>query len=84
MELDAFRESGDFFAGLTAFYRDIAGKVVAALDRVRMEKSWLKKANLSVVLENTVKSIGGADGNIFSAGELNRLIRKKENNGLYQ
>ncbi len=78
------RESGDFFAGLTAFYRDIAGKVVAALDRVRMEKSWLKKANLSVVLENTVKSIGGADGNIFSAGELNRLIRKKENSGLYQ
>ena len=68
---------------LGAYYNTIAEKVVSELDKVTARSSWLNKADVDLALLNAVKSIGGGDGELFSAEEILNIIRRKHSSGLY-
>lgn len=70
-------------ARLSAYYRLIAEKIVEALDSLISERGWLKKEDINAVLRNTVKSISGGDGTIFSEEEMFNIVRRKSSSGLY-
>lgn len=66
---------------LKEFYNSIAQDVCDALEAVTVEKSWLTQAELSHSLSMAQKSIGAE---IFSAFEMEQLVRKKLDSNLYR
>ena len=68
---------------LSAYYDNIANSVVAELDKVTAQSGWLKKADVDLALLNAVKSIGGGEGELFSAEEILNIIHRKHSSGLY-
>ena len=70
-------------AMLKAFYESIAGEVVAALDRMIGQKSWLKSEDVLRQYQTAVQSIGGSMAQRLTPEKLQDLSRRKINNGIY-
>ena len=76
-------EPGGIAARLEKFYSFIASGVVASLDKVVAEKSWLSAEQLFLQYCMAVKSIGGTLGSILSEDKLKRMAEDKISAGLH-
>ena len=70
-------------AMLKAFYESIAGEVIAALDRMVAQKSWLKSEDVLRQYQTAVQSIGGSMAQRLTAEKLQELADRKIANGIH-
>ena len=68
---------------LENFYREIASKITAELDKVTAEKSWLTAGELLSQYERAVKSVGGTLERKLSGETLEKLVSSKLATGLF-
>ena len=68
---------------LNAFYDSIAAKIIAELDDVVKERSWLGQAELFTQYKMAVKSIGGTMPERLDDTALQSIIKGKIESGLY-
>ena len=68
---------------LDLYYRTIAEKVIAALDRTVAQKSWMSPDEVLPQYKTTLKSIGGVSGNALNENELQNIVAEKISAGVY-
>ena len=68
---------------LDLYYRTIAEKVIAALDRTVSQKSWMSSDEVLPQYKTTLKSIGGVSGNALNENELQNIVAEKISAGVY-
>ena len=68
---------------LALYYRTIAEKVIAALDRTGAQKSWMSSDEVLPQYKTTLKSIGGVSGNALNENELQNIVAEKISAGIY-
>ena len=78
-----FQDLGLSEAMLKAFYESIAGEVIAALDRIVAQKSWLKSEDVLRQYQTAVQSIGGSMAQRLTAEKLQELANRKIANGIH-
>jgi len=69
---------------LQMYYQSIALKVVAALNKVTAQESWLKASELEEQYIKTFQSIGGTLQEKFPPEQLKKLLETKKQNSLYK
>lgn len=68
---------------ITEFYSSIANEVVAALNKVVSQKSWLKESELLHQYQTAIKSMGGTMGKLLNDEQLNKITARKIHLNLY-
>lgn len=68
---------------LENFYNSVADGVIAALDDVARQPSWLKKEQLLSQYQTAIKSIGGSLGTLLNDDTLKNISESKAQSGLY-
>ena len=68
---------------LVLYYRTIAEKVIAALDRTVSQKSWMSPEEVFSQYKTTQKSIGGVVCNTLNENELQKIVSGKISAGIY-
>ena len=68
---------------LVLYYRTIAEKVIAALDRTVSQRSWMSSDEVLPQYKITQKSIGGVVCNTLNENELQKIVSEKISAGIY-
>lgn len=68
---------------LVLYYRTIAEKVIAALDRTVSQRSWMSSDEVLPQYKMTLKSIGGVVCNTLNESELQKIVADKISAGIY-
>ena len=68
---------------LVLYYRTIAEKVIAALDRTVSQRSWMSSDEVLPQYKMTQKSIGGVVCNTLNENELQKIVSEKISAGIY-
>lgn len=76
-------QTGNSVQCLELYYRNIAEKTVAALDRTVSLPSWMKKEQVLPQYETALKSIGGTLGKSLSRDSLRDIVESKCSAGIY-
>ena len=66
-----------------AFYSMLAAEIVAALDAVCAEKSWLQADELAAQYQRAIKSIGGSLSSRFPQERIAQIVAAKAAGGIY-
>lgn len=68
---------------IESFYNSVADGIIAALDDVVGQPSWLKKEQLLSQYQTAIKSIGGSLGTLLNDDTLKNITKDKAQSGLY-
>ena len=75
--------TGTSEALLSLYYRNIAEKAVAALDRMTALPGWLKKEEVLLQYKMAIKSVGGTLGDTLKGEILQKIVEDKCTAGIY-
>ena len=76
-------DTGTSEALLSLYYRNIAEKAVAALDRMTALPGWLKKEEVLLQYKMAIKSVGGTLGDTLKGEILQKIVEDKYTKGIY-
>ena len=73
-KMDSVTDTCEF---LKRFYSAIAHKVIAALDKVTTQRSWLAREEVLAQYQRAIKSIGGSLAELLPPEKLQKIVQRK-------